>query len=322
MNRITVASVQFNHTADDRSANLETVTQYAARAAAKGVSLIAFPEMCLTGYWHVRNLSKREIEQLSERVPDGPSTQSLLTLSAKHSITIGAGLIEQDSDGRLYNSYVVAMPDGSHACHRKLHCFISEHMHSGGCYTVFDTPQGWRVGVLICWDNNLVENVRMNALQGVDLLLAPHQTGGCDSRSPGAMGLIDPQLWQDRHDNPAAIEAEFAGPKGRGWLMRWLPSRAHDNGLYLVFSNGVGQDDNEVRTGNAMILDPYGQVLAETGKADNDMVIAELDRDQLTMCTGRRWIRGRRPELYGPLCQTQGTELDPRAARFSTERPG
>ena len=49
--------------------------------------------------------------------------------------------------------------------------------------------------------------------------------------------------------------------------MRWLPSRAHDNGLFLIFSNGVGADDDEVRTGNAMILDPYGRILAESRRS-------------------------------------------------------
>jgi hypothetical protein len=72
------------------------------------------------------------------------------------------------------------------------------------------------------------------------------------------MGLVDKALWENRHADPAAIEAELRGPKSRGWLMRWLPTRAHDNGLFLVYSNGVGVDDNEIRTGNAMILDPQG----------------------------------------------------------------
>jgi predicted amidohydrolase len=44
--------------------------------------------------------------------------------------------------------------------------------------------------------------------------------------------------------------------------MRWLPSRAHDNGMFLIFSNGIGPDDDEIRTGNAMILDPYGEIIA------------------------------------------------------------
>ena len=99
------------------------------------------------------------------------------------------------------------------------------------------------------------------------------------------MGLIDPELWHNRMQNPAAIEAEFQGPKGRGWLMRWLPSRAHDNGLFLIFSNGVGLDDDEVRTGNGMIIDCYGRILNETWKAEDAMVVAELDMSLQDACT-------------------------------------
>ena len=132
------------------------------------------------------------------------------------------------------------------------------------------------------------------------------------------MGLINPDLWKNRGANPEAIEEEFRGDKGRGWLMRWLPSRAHDNGMFLIFSNGVGLDDNEVRTGNAMILDPYGRILTETSRPQNDMVVATLEAKQLELCTGRRWMRGRRPNLYGPLIEVTGNEVDPRSARFSS----
>lgn len=133
------------------------------------------------------------------------------------------------------------------------------------------------------------------------------------------MGLIDVALWRDRARNPDAIEAEFRGDKGRGWLMRWLPARAHDNGMFVVFANGVGEDDGEVRTGNAMIIDPYGRILTETWAAADTLVMADLDLDLLPLCTGRRWIRGRRPELYCGLTVRQGHELDPRAARFSPD---
>jgi predicted amidohydrolase len=93
--------------------------------------------------------------------------------------------------------------------------------------------------------------------------------------------------------------------------MRWLPSRAHDNGLFLVFSNGIGVDDDEIRTGNAMILDPYGRILAETSKAGDDIVVADLDASLLERATGRLWIQARRPALYGELCVPTGRERDP-----------
>lgn len=315
-----VASVQFQHAPSDKLANLNRVHQFVQQASRSNVQLLVCPEMCLTGYWHVRKLDPTQIAALAEPIPSGPATQQLLRWASQYSMSIGAGLIEVDDSGRFFNAYVVAMPDGRVVCHRKLHTFISPHFCSGDCYTVFDLPDGNRAGILTCWDNNLVENVRITALLGAEILIAPHQTGGCESRSPEAMGRIDQQLWHDRFKNPDAITAELQGPKGRGWLMRWLPSRAHDNGLFLIFSNGVGIDDDEVRTGNAMILDPYGRILVESTQAADDLVIADLDAQLLERCTGRRWIRGRRPELYGLLAQITGKELNPREARFSTDK--
>ena len=318
MKDIRAASVQFQHSPGNKSFNLDKIRTFTEQAASSQVDLIAFPEMCITGYWHIRKLSHEEISDLAEPVPSGSSTRNLLALSAEYKMTIGAGLIERSEDGSFYNSYVVTMPDGRFVCHRKLHTFISPHMKSGDQYTVFDIPGGSKVGVLTCYDNNIIENIRITALMGAEILLAPHQTGGCKSRSPRAMGTIDPLLWERRKEDPAAIEAEFCGPKGRGWLMRWLPARAHDNGMFLVFSNGVGIDDDEVRTGNAMILDPYGEIIAETGRADNDMVIADLKAELLPTSSGRRWLKARRPELYKPLSLPTGEEQDIRTVRFNS----
>ncbi|GAA1350552.1 nitrilase family protein [Catellatospora bangladeshensis] len=316
--RIQAASVQFCHRAGDKEHNLATIARFVAEAAARGVQLVVFPEMCITGYWHVVGMDRPGIEALAESVPDGPSTTALLALAREHGVVIGAGLLEADGDA-LHNSYVVAEPDGSWHVHRKLHAFESEHITPGDRYTVFASTLGCTLGVLICYDNNIVENARMTALLGADILLAPHQTGGVASRSPHAMGTIDPALWEARHSDPEAVEAEFRGDKGRGWLMRWLPARAHDNGMFLVFSNGVGLDHGEVRTGNAMLIDCYGRIIAETWRARDEMVCGELDLSLLARSTGRRWLRGRRPELYRALAEPTGRELGPVEARFSPE---
>jgi predicted amidohydrolase len=316
MRDIRVATVQFQHAPGDKTYNLGRIRHFVTEAARSRAEIIAFSEMCITGYWHVRKLSREEVEALAEAVPRGPSTRELLALSREHGMTIGAGLIERGEDGKLYNAYVVAMPDGQWAVHRKLHVFVSEFISQGDRYTVFDTPHGCRVGVLICYDNNIVENARATALLGAEILLAPHQTGGCNSVSPRAMKPVDPAIWAKRDENPAAIHAELCGSKGRGWLMRWLPSRAHDNGMFLLFSNGIGPDDDEIRTGNAMVLDPYGEVIAETSAAKDDMVVADLDASLLPTSSGRRWLRARRPELYGSLTVPTGQEQDTRQVRF------
>ena len=311
-----VAAVQLEHVSGDKIANGRKIQKFVEEAAQDNVEIIVFPECCITGYWYLRHESRSALLKLAEHVPDGTSTVMLCSLASTYGMTIGAGLIEISPDGRLYNTYVIALPSGKVHFHRKIHCFISEHLESGSQYTVFDTPHGCRVGVLTCYDNNISENVRITALKGAEILLAPHQTGGCKSPDPHTMGIIDRSKWDNRQNDQEAIERELRGPKGRGWLLRWLPTRAHDNGIFLIFSNGVGIDDDEVRTGNAMILDPYGRILEETWHAGDKMVTAVLNHTLLSRNTGKRWLKTRRPELYTPLTIPTGMEEDTRKVRF------
>lgn len=310
--KIKVASVQFESVPGDKETNLLKIQSFVEAAAEQNVDIIAFPEGCITGYWFLRNLSKEQMLSLAEPIYDGPSCRFLMELSKKHNMTIGAGLIEIAPDGKIYKPYVVAMPDGTFKCHRKLHPFVNENIECGNEYTVFDTPHGCKLGVLICYDNNIIENARINAIRGAEILLAPHQTGGCRTKDPNVMGVIDREVWDNRFHNPKEIEDELKGPKGREWLMRWLPSRAHDNGMYVIFSNGVGVDDDEIRTGNSMIIDPYGRIVVETWKAGDDMVIADIDLSLVAGSTGRGWLITRRPELYGELARATGRELSTR----------
>ncbi|MBI5724870.1 MAG: acyltransferase [Planctomycetes bacterium] len=316
MKNVRVAAVQMEHRNGDKEFNFAKIEGFCEQAKKAGVQIVAFPECCITGYWFLRNLSRDQLLALAEPVPGGPSTRHLAELSRKTGMTIGAGLVELADDGKMYNTYVAAMPDGKTSRHRKINAFENDHISSGSEYTVFDTPHGCRVGMLICYDNNILENVRITALKGAEILLAPHQTGGCDSSSPLAMKPVNKAVWANRAANPRAVLDEFRGDKGRGWLMRWLPSRAHDNGLFLVFANGVGEDDDEVRTGNAMILDCYGRIVCESISIADDMVVGDLDASLIDRCTGRRWLRTRRPDLYGPLTVPTGIEQDTRKVRF------
>lgn len=316
MNRmLRVATVQFQHRASDKQYNLSRIEHFARMAAAAGAQLVCLPEMCVSGYWHVPMLDRDGLFALAEPA-DGPSMARIAALAAELNLAIGAGWLELGEDGRLYNAYRLTMPDGTGPIHRKLHAFEHPLIASGDRYTVFDTPWGVRMAILICWDNNLVENVRACALQGAELLLAPHQTGGTNSVSPRGMKPIPLHYWDERAAEPERLKQAFQGPDGRGWLMRWLRARAHDNGLFIVFSNGVGRDEDEVRTGNAMILDPYGEIVGESTAIGGDLVLADLDLTLVATSSGRRWLEGRRPELYGILAQRQGNEKSARATRF------
>jgi predicted amidohydrolase len=310
MRDVRAAAVQFECADGNKEANFAKLERFAAQAARRGAQLVLSPECCLTGYWFLRRLSVQQLAALAEPVPAGPSCRRLAALAARLGLSVGAGLVEAGGGDVFHNTYVVAMPDGRLVFHRKIHAFEHPAIHGGREVTVFDTPHGVRAALLVCYDNNILENVRMAALRGAEVLLAPHQTGGCRTANPHLMGLVERRLWDARESEPEAIERELRGEKGRGWLMRWLPSRAHDNGLFLVFANGVGIDDDEVRTGNSMILDPYGRVLAETCRAGDDLVVADLDAALLSQATGRLWMQARRPELYGELTVRTGRERD------------
>jgi predicted amidohydrolase len=186
--------------------------------------------------------------------------------------------------------------NGLVAKYRKLHPFINPNITPGNEYVVFDLC-GWKCGILICYDNNVIENVRATTLLGADIIFMPHVTMCTPSTRPGA-GFVDPKLWYNREKDPTSLRHEFDGLKGREWLMKWLPSRAYDNAIYAVFSNPIGMDDDQLKNGCSMIIDPFGDVIAECKKLDNDIAIALITQDKLTMAGGYRYKKARRPELY------------------------
>jgi predicted amidohydrolase len=234
--------------------------------------------------------------ELAELIPGGKSIDALVELAQKNDIAILAGLFEKDQDDNLFKAYVCVDKNGLVAKHRKLHPFINPHLTAGDQYTVFEF-KGWKCGILICYDNNVTENVRATALLGANIIFMPHVTMCTPSTRPGA-GFVDPGLWKDKIKNGAIIRNEFDGLKGREWLMKWLPARAYDNGVYAVFSNPIGMDDDQLKNGCSMIIDPFGDVIAECRSLDDEFVIAELTSEKLTKAGGYRYTQARRPELY------------------------
>lgn len=295
-----IAACQFEHRDGDKAYNLDRMRSLAVAAVAAGADVVSFHECCIPAYSWVQPLAKPQLLEIAEPVPDGPSVQALMRLSRDCGAAILAGLFERDGD-RVYNTYVCVDGDRYIARHRKLHAFVNPALTSGSEYTVFDL-RGWRCGILICYDNNLPENVRITALHGAEIVFMPHVTGCLPSDMPGR-GLVDPALWERRDVDPVSLRMELNGAKGRGWLLRWLPTRAYENGVYAVFTNPIGLDYGQVRNGNAMVLDPFGEVLAECHRLGDDFAIGLSTPEKLAVAPGRRYLRARRVELYGKLIE-------------------
>jgi predicted amidohydrolase len=290
-----LAVAQFQPKDGDIIYNLSVIRNLSEQAKSKGADLISFHEMSITAYTFTSDLSFEEITNLAEEVPNGESTQELIRISQEFDIPILAGLVEKEGD-KIYNTYVCVNKDGIVARYRKIHPFISKYISAGSEYCVFDLL-GWKCGILICYDNNVIENVRATSLLGAELIFAPHVTGCTPSAMPGR-DYVDDKFWQNREKDPVSLRLEFDGPKGLHWLMRWLPARAYDNGVYYAFTNPIGYDGEHLKNGNSMIIDPYGEVLSEIKSFENDITISKITKDKLQLSGGWRYKNARRPELY------------------------
>lgn len=309
MRDIEVAAVQFEARDNDKQHNLERIETLATEAASRGAEIVSFHEGCIPGYSWIQPLSKSELLAIAEPVPDGPSVSRLCSISNKLGVHIMAGLFERDAADNVYNCYVTVGPDGFVTKFHKLHPFVNEHLSPGQDYCVIDLL-GCKIGFLICYDNNLPENVRLTAMRGAEIIFMPHVTGCLPSVMPGR-GAVSADLWENRRHDPVALRQEFRGPKGRGWLMKWLPTRAYENGVYAVFTNPIGRDYNTIKPGLAMIIDPYGEIIAESHALDDDCVIATLTPDKVANSSGQRYLKARRPELYDEMITPQKSETLP-----------
>ena len=299
MQPIKIATAQFENRNNDKAYNLGVIRTLAAQAKIQGAQVIAFHECSITAYSFARHLDKAQLTAVAELIPEGESVQELITIARELDIVIMAGLFEKTSDGTLYKAYVCVDKSGLLSKYRKLHPFINPNLTPGDAYVVFDLL-GWKCGILICYDNNIIENVRATALLGADIIFMPHVTMCTPSPRPGA-GFVDPALWTKREEDPTTLRAEFDGLKGRSWLMKWLPARAYDNGVYVVFTNAIGMDDDQLKNGCSMIIDPFGDVLAECRTLGDDIALATLIPEKLIQSGGYRYKNARRPELYGEI---------------------
>jgi predicted amidohydrolase len=305
MREIRVAAAQFENRDNDKQYNLSRIEALAQQAVEQGAEIVSFHEGCIPAYSWIQPLDKQQLLDVAEPVPDGPSVRRLCDIARRLNTVIMAGLVERDADENVFNCYVTVGVDGFISKFHKLHPFVNPHLSPGNCFKVIDLL-GCRVGFMICYDNNLPENVRITTMHGAEIIFMPHVTCCLPSAMPGR-GTVDRSLWENRDRDPVRLRQEFQGPKGRDWLMRWLPARAYENGIYAVFTNPIGWDYDTVKPGLAMILDPYGEVLVESHALKDDVVVGLLTPDKFEGASGQRYLKARRPELYGKLVEPQAS---------------
>lgn len=278
MKRLRIALVQMQAEFGAVGKNLRKIEDYTKEAAKKKVDLVCFPELCVQSY------SRERSHLYAEPVP-GESTHFIAGLAREHGITVLAGLAEKPPFGdpageKPYISQLVAFPDGSLQKYRKTHLGRSEALYfaSGDDLPVFTCDKA-SFAVQICWDLHFPEVTTILSLKGAELIFAPHA-------SPSIVG--------DRREI---------------WL-KYLAARAYDNAVFVAACNLIGEDGaGNTFCGGALVLDPKGNIVAESFNGNENMLVAELDPVLLNTIRGREaetmrnsfFLAARRPELYGDL---------------------
>ena len=286
--RLTAALIQQSFTPDPET-NLAATGEMVREAAAGGARLVLLCELHRTRYFC--QTEDTACFDLAEPVP-GPTTEALGRLARETGAVIVGSVFERRGSGLYHNTAVVLDADGRLAGrYRKMHIPDDPGYHEKFYFTPGDTgfvpvdTAAGRLGVLVCWDQWFPEAARLMALAGADLLLYPTAIGW------------DPA--DDADERRRQFDAWRTVQRGH----------AVANGLPLLAANRCGwephPDDPERGIefwGGSFACGPQGELLAEAGTAEPQVLTVELDLRR-TDTVRRIWpfLRDRRIDAYGEL---------------------
>jgi predicted amidohydrolase len=244
--------------------NLDRIASVLETAEA---DLLVLPELCASGYQFA---SADEVRDLSEAVPDGPTTSRLLELAQRRQLVIVAGLPERAGTS-YYNSAVVVGPQGFIGCYRKTHLFFEE--------TLFFTPgdsgfQVWdigpaKIGVMVCFDWYYPESARTLTLKGADIICHPSN-------------LVLPHCPDS------------------------MPVRCLENRVFAITCNRTGSEARQGKErltyiGCSEIVSPRGAILQRAPRDQEAMCVVEIDPTEArnkSVTPYNDLLRDRRQSLY------------------------
>jgi predicted amidohydrolase len=253
---VRVGAIAVEPARGDREANVALAERLVAEAAGRGAELVVLPEGFLEGYVvNEPEMTRERFLALAEPL-DGPYVARFRALAREHGAWLLACFAEREGPA-VYNTALLLAADGAIAGR-----YRKTHVQSGGDWRfyapgealpVFATPWG-PTGVMICYDRQFPEVPRALARQGARLLLNPS--------------------WGMFNDLNEAM----------------MRTRAHENGVYIVFAHVRG----------ALVLDPRGAVAA---RSDPEATVLVHEVDLAVVDAVRRSPRGHlidhlRPDLY------------------------
>ena len=228
--------------------NLEQAITLINHAANRGADYVQLPEWA--SFFGPARLYKESAQTI-----DGPFVSTLLALASERRIVIHVGsFLEVGVGGRYYNTSVVLYPDGHHVRYRKMHLFDVDVPGEvtwresatiiAGDEMVIAGVGAAHLGLSICFDLRFPELYRALSVAGANILCVP----AAFSRATG------PAHWES--------------------LLR---ARAIENGAFVIAAAQSGGAPDLFTHGHAMIIDPWGVVVAETTQPGPEVIMATID---------------------------------------------
>ncbi len=281
--RVKVGLIQMS-VSESKADNVDKALGLTREAAARGAQIVCLQELFSSQYFcQVEDMA---LFDLAEPIP-GPSSAPFLALAKELGVSVVTSLFERRAPGLYHNTALVIDQAGQIAGrYRKMHIPDDPQFYEKFYFTPGDlgfvavqTPHA-KLGPLVCWDQWYPEAARLTALRGAEILLYPTAIG-----------------WLP------AEKAEFGAKQLSAWqtIQR---SHAIANGVHVVAVNRVGQEgppDGIQFWGHSFVCDPFGEVIAEAGEAE-EVLVAELDLS-LNERTRREWpfLRDRRIDAYSGI---------------------
>jgi predicted amidohydrolase len=273
MRDLRVAAVCMHSETGEIRENLDRTASYVAKASETGANVVCFPELSLTGY------SLQDPSHVYKELGQDAVIEKVLHMARDKNVIIIAGLVERSLRDKLYISQIVAGPRGLMGVYRKTHLSPpeAEKYEAGQEINVFSDYE-ITFGVQLCYESHFPEISTVMALNGIEVLFLPHAS-------------------------PRGEPAE----KMDSWL-RHMPSRAFDNGFYVVACNQVGRNREGLDfPGVAVAVGPDGRIMESYMGKEEGLVIVDLNANFLGEVRNHRmryFLPNRRPELYREVCSS------------------
>jgi predicted amidohydrolase/dienelactone hydrolase len=267
-----VAVAQLAIAVAEPEANRQAAADAVAEAAAAGARLVVLPELCDSGYVFD---SADEARRLASPAAASVTLRQWHALAGRHRLVIAGGFCELGADGRLYNSAALVDASGTRAVYRKAHLWDSEKLvftPGDSALPVVDTEIG-RVAVMVCYDLEFPEWVRLAALDGADLVAAPVNWPG--------------YRWPEGERPAEVVKAQAA---------------AATNAVFVAVADRCRTERGVSWISGTLIAGPEGYPLAGPVLEDRSVVLTaacDLPRARDKTVSGRNdLLADRRPELY------------------------